>query len=104
MVRAPIRFSLRRVFADSSAYLAILDRRDEHHAEAAAILQELVIGQHPTYTTSTILIEAHALILSALGRTQARQFLTDVAESNTRIVQVRARDEARARDLLFRYM
>ncbi len=65
----------RRVFTDSSGYLALLDRRDEHHREAQAILHELSRGRYPLYTTTTILIEAHALILSSLGGSQARQFL-----------------------------
>jgi len=46
---------------------------------------------------------AHTLILANLGRRQARQFLQDIEASDTRIIQVRARDEARGRDLLYRY-
>src|SRR5665213_2383295 len=95
--------SARRFFNDSSAYLALLDRRDEHHAEAVAILTALAAGRYRSFTTSTIVIEAHALILANLGGDQARQFLRTIAASDTRIVQVRARDEAAARDLLFRY-
>ena len=89
--------SSRRVFTDSSAYLAILDRRDEHHAEAMTILGELAHGRYPLFTTTTIVIEAHALILSALGREQARRFLRDIEASQTRIIQVRARSERSSR-------
>ncbi len=95
--------SSRRFFIDSSAYLAILDRRDEHHDGASAILTGLAAGHYRPFTTSSIAIEARALILANLGRDQARQFLQDIEASDTRVVQVRARDEARGRDLLFRY-
>ncbi len=95
--------SSRRFFNDSSAFLALLDRRDEHHAEAARILNALAVARYHPFTTTTIVIEAHALILANLGRAQARQFLRDIATSDIRIVQVRARDEALGRDLIFRY-
>lgn len=103
MPAAIASLSSRRVFNDSSAYLALLDRRDEHHAEAVTILTALVAGRYRAFTTSTIVIEAHALILANLGGDQARQFLRGIEASETRVVQVRARDEASARQLLFRY-
>ena len=33
----------RRIFVDSSSYLALLDRDDEHHDEAIEILQALAM-------------------------------------------------------------
>jgi predicted nucleic acid-binding protein len=95
--------SARRVFNDSSAYLALLDRRDEHHGEAVSILTALAAGHYRAFTTSTIVIEAHALILANLGGDQARAFLRTTTASRTRLIQVRARDVAVARDLLLRY-
>jgi uncharacterized protein len=50
-----------------------------------------------------MLIECHALMLSALGSGQANQFPRDVTPSNTIIVRVCASDEARAREVLCRY-
>jgi regulator of extracellular matrix RemA (YlzA/DUF370 family) len=46
----------------------------------------LVHGRYPTVTTTTVIVGAHALILSAVGRTIARQFLRDIEESSSRIV------------------
>ena len=68
----------RRVFVDSSAYLALLDADDEHHTEATQILNQLAQERYRQYTTNVLLIESHALILSVLGRTQAAQFLKEV--------------------------
>ena len=93
----------RRVFIDSSVYLALLDQDDEHHREATQILNQLAEERYRQFTTNVLLIEAHALILSVLSRTQAAQFLKDMQESNTVIVRVRAADEDRAKQILFQY-
>lgn len=99
--RTPL--SLRRYFVDSSAYLALIDRRDQHHGEAQDVIAGLTANGYPAFTTTIVVIEAHALVLANLGREHARQFLLDSAASDTRIVQVRARDEAAGRAILFRY-
>jgi predicted nucleic acid-binding protein len=93
----------RRVFVDSSAYLALLDADDEHHREAIEILQELAHARYRQFTTNVLLIESHALILSVLGRTHAAQFLKDMDKSNTVVIRARAADEERAKHILFQY-
>jgi uncharacterized protein len=93
----------RRVFVDSSVYLALLDADDEHHRHATQILHQLAQARYRQFTTNVLLIESHALILSVLGRTPAAQFLKDMQESRTVIVRVRASDEARAKQILFQY-
>src|SRR5688572_7366371 len=93
----------RRVFVDSSVYLALLDADDEHHRHATQIIHQLAHERYRQFTTNVLLIESHALILSVLGRTQAAQFLKDMQESHTVMVRVRASDEARAQQILFQY-
>lgn len=93
----------RRVFVDSSVYLALLDEDDEHHRHATQILNQLAHERYRQFTTNVLLIESHALILSVLGRTQAAQFLKDMQESKTVIIRVRASDEERAKQILFQY-
>ena len=93
----------RRVFVDSSAYLALLDTDDEHHREAVATLQELAQARYRQFTTNVLLIESHALILSVLGRDRAAQFLKDMQESATVVIRARAADEERAKQILFQY-
>jgi len=93
----------RRVFVDSSVYLALLDADDEHHSQATEILQELAHARYRQFTTNVLLIESHALILSVLGRTHAAQFLKDMQESNTVVLRARAADEERAKQILFQY-
>jgi uncharacterized protein len=93
----------RRVFVDSSVYLALLDEDDEHHRHATQILDQLANTRYRQFTTNVLLIESHALILSVLGRTRATQFLKDMAESKTVTIRVRAADEERAKQILFQY-
>jgi uncharacterized protein len=93
----------RRVFVDSSAYLALLDEDDEHHAEAAAILSLLARGRYRQFTTNTLIIESHALLLSSLGHATARTFLQKVDTSNVTVIRVRESDEAIAKTILYRY-
>ena len=93
----------RRVFVDSSAYLALLDQDDAHHAEAVAILSHLADRRYRQFTTNVLIIETHALLLSCLGSAPAAQFLRDMRESNTVVVRVRAADEADGQQILFQY-
>jgi predicted nucleic acid-binding protein len=90
----------RRVFVDSSVYLALPDEDDEHHREATQILHQLAQARYRQFTTNVLLIESHALILSVLGRAQAAQFLKDMQESKTVVIRVRGSDEARAKQIL----
>jgi predicted nucleic acid-binding protein len=103
MAIPPLPLRERRVFVDSSAYLALLDTDDEHHREAIATLQELAQARYRQFTTNVLLIESHALILSVLGRGRAAQFLKDMKESNTVVIRARAADEERATQILFQY-
>lgn len=103
MATLPPPLRERRVFVDSSAYLALLDADDPDHAPAVEILRRLAQQRYRHYVTNTILIEAHALILSTLGIARAAQFLRDIGHSNTVVVRTRASDEDRAKQILFQY-
>jgi uncharacterized protein len=93
----------RWVFADSSAYLALLDADDSHQQDASVIARELAQQRYRQFTTNVLLVESHALILSTLGRTQALHFLLTMERSATTVVRVRASDEVLAKALLARY-
>jgi uncharacterized protein len=99
----PLASASRRVFLDSSAYLALLDRDDQHHDEAIDILLSLARKRTSQFTSNVILIEAHALVLSRLGIQQGQAFLRDMEKSATTVVRVRAADEARARQIIYQY-
>jgi len=102
-MRAARRVAPRRVFVDTSAYFALVDTREAEHGAARSILGRLSDARYAQYTTNILLIECHALMLARLGRSLARQFVRDIAASRTRVIRVRAHDEERAKDILFRY-
>jgi uncharacterized protein len=93
----------RRVFVDTSADLALFDRDDQHHAEATAILLQLIRARYRQYTTNVLVIEAHALFLSRVGIAAGREFLVEMQHSSTVVIRVRAADEERAKEIVFRY-
>ncbi|HZU12658.1 MAG TPA: PIN domain-containing protein [Chloroflexota bacterium] len=99
----PLGRGNRRVLLDSSAYLAVLDRDDQHHDEAVRVLRALAREQTLQFTTNVILIEAHALVLSRLGIQHGQAFLRDMERSATTVVRARAADEVRARHIIYQY-
>jgi uncharacterized protein len=60
-----------RLFVDSSAFYATLDRSDEDHARAAAILS----GETHLVTTDHVLVESWRLACHRLGFDVAERFL-----------------------------
>lgn len=94
----------RRVLIDSAGYFAHIDSRERHHQEARIIAAGLQAGRWSVFTTNFVVAEAHALLLSRLGRPWATRFLHDLDQSRgTNIVRVTAADEQRARDIVDRY-
>lgn len=57
----------RRVFVDSSAYYATIDRRDADHAPAAATMQRLIMERRRLVTTNTVLVELHTLLVNRIN-------------------------------------
>jgi predicted nucleic acid-binding protein len=91
-----------RVFVDTSAYYAAVDRRDASHAQVAATLPELLAAHRQLTTTNVVLFELHALLLNRLGRRVALETLRELQASQT-VVRVRERDETRAEAILTQY-
>ena len=99
----PTLLRFRRVFSDSSSFAALLNRTDSNHDNARAIVSNMADARYRPVTTNIIVIEAHALILSEMGSRHSNQFLRDIRRSSTIIIRVRASDETRAEQILFRY-
>jgi uncharacterized protein len=92
-----------RVFVDTSAYFAAANRRDAGHEPVATLMQALVDGRRRLVTTNFVLAELHAL-LTRLDRRVAARVLEEADVSNlTTVVRVAARDERRAREIVFGY-
>ena len=66
------------VFVDTSAFYAVLDADDEHHAAAKAAWAELLDSGCRLAATNYILVETGALLQSRLGMEAVRTFTSDV--------------------------
>ena len=93
-----------RVFVDTSAYFAAVNRHDAGHESAATYMQGLVDARRRLVTTNFVLAELHALLLTRLDRRVAARVLAEVdASALTTVVRVAARDERRAREIISGY-
>ncbi|MCL6639367.1 MAG: PIN domain-containing protein [Firmicutes bacterium] len=88
------------VLVDSSALLALLNRRDHWHQTAVEILRQLVDQGAVFIMTNFLLAEAHALILARLGRDIARQWLLTF---DWNLIAVAPGDEKYAIEIIKRY-
>jgi predicted nucleic acid-binding protein len=90
----------RGVLWDSSAILALLDADDADHARAVAVARAIASDKRPSFITSYVEAEAHALLVRKLGRTIARQWLLT---GGLPVVPVLPAEEQRAKDILARH-
>ncbi|HXG22434.1 MAG TPA: PIN domain-containing protein [Methylomirabilota bacterium] len=77
-----------------------MNSKDHHHGEAALLFEHAVQETWRLLTSNFVLSETHALVLTRLGRDLAADWLRDVPAA---VVRVTAQDEAKAKQILFRY-
>ena len=56
-----------KLFVDSGAWIALFSARDQHHAEADALVREAIAQKVPLVTTNLVLAEVHRLLLFRAG-------------------------------------
>jgi len=86
--------SKRRVFADTSYFLALLRPRDTHHSEAVEISEEVVRERLTVYTTWEVVVETATLLRYRANFESARMFLLDVVPHLVVIQPLEAEREA----------
>lgn len=99
----PRSIAERMVFVDTSAFLAVIARNDQHHSQASQILQGLGRQRVQLFTTVYVIYESHAGVLSTVGENEARKFLRVMENSTTDIYVPTADDEKRAREIVYNY-
>jgi len=67
-----------RIFIDTSAFYALLDRDDTHHPRAKRAWIELLKAAHTLVTSNYVLVETSALLQNRLGIEAIRAFHDDV--------------------------
>jgi predicted nucleic acid-binding protein len=88
------------VLWDSSAILALLDADDADHARAVDVARAIAREKRASFMTNYLEVEAHALLLTKLGRALAGEWLMS---ATLPIVRVLPPEEQRAREILVRY-
>jgi uncharacterized protein len=66
------------IFIDTSAILALFDRRDPNHLQAKQLWTELLNAQTPLLTTNYVVTETTALLQRRLGLQPTREFTNDI--------------------------
>lgn len=67
-----------RVFIDTSAFYALLDRDDAHHPKAKRAWTDLLKAAHALVTSNYILVETFALLQNRLGMQAIRALHDDL--------------------------
>lgn len=68
----------KKVFVDTSAFVAVLDASDRHHTQAASIWKELIRTGTTLVASNYVLVETCAVIQCRLGMAALRLFCTNV--------------------------
>ena len=71
----------RSIFVDSSSWIALFSRRDQHHDEADRMFRTIVASKHPLFTTNLVLAEIHRLLLYRAGSKAALAALEKIEAS-----------------------
>jgi uncharacterized protein len=69
------------IFIDSSAWIALFSRRDQHHEEADRVFRNIVVSKRRILTTNLILAEIHWLLLHRAGIQAAAATLEKIESS-----------------------
>lgn len=62
---------MRRVFVDTSAFVALRNRAEAEHRRARQTLEELVAQRVPLFTSNYVVAETYTALLMRVGRDEA---------------------------------
>jgi hypothetical protein len=88
----------RRIIADTSGIIALLDRDDNYHSSAVG-----VVKNHQSYIPVTVLPEVDYLATKYLGERVARSFLEDLADGYFNYLPIELCDINKATKIMERY-
>jgi predicted nucleic acid-binding protein len=66
------------VFIDTSGFIAVLDKDNARHTEAAKTWMDILTSEEDLVTTNYVLVETCALVQNRLGMTAIKIFQEDV--------------------------
>lgn len=92
------------IFVDSSAWIALADKDDSHHKEAASSYPAIFKNHKTLVTNNLVLAETYIVLLKELGHKAALEFLERV-KASPRITKIYSNEsiEAEAEEVLEKY-
>lgn len=72
---------MEEIFVDTGAWVALADRDDRHHQEAASLYPELLRNYGRLVTSDLVVSEVYVILRRALGYSHAMSFLEGVKAS-----------------------
>jgi predicted nucleic acid-binding protein len=82
-----------RLFVDSSAWIALRSRRDQHHADADGLFREALSRRIPLLTTNLVVAETHRLTLFRAGFEPALRALERMDASTSLAIHFATSDD-----------
>lgn len=95
---------LEDIFVDTSAWIALVDKDDSHHKEAASSYPLLLKNHRNLITSNFVIAETYIIILNELGHKLAIDFLEKL-KASPRILKIYSNEdiEAEAEPILAKY-
>jgi len=95
---------LEDIFVDTSAWIALVDKDDSHHKEAASSYPLLLKNHRNLITSNFVIAETYIIILNELGHKLAIDFLEKL-KASPRILKIYSNEdiEAEAEPILVKY-
>lgn len=76
----------KKIFIDSSLFLAFIDRANVNHLKSVQIMELLAQQRYQVYTSSVVILQTFNAIERDLGSTLANEFLQAILESNIQVL------------------
>ncbi len=96
---------LEDIFVDSSAWIALVDKDDSHHKEAASSYPSIFKNHKTLVTNNLVIAETYVVLLKELGHKVALEFLERI-KASPRILKICSNEniETEAEEILAKYV
>lgn len=96
---------LEEIFVDSSAWIALVDKDDSHHKEAAANYPSILKNYKTLVTSNLVIAETYIVLLKELGHKVVSEFLERI-KASPRILKICSNEniEIEAEKILAKYV
>lgn len=78
--------SSRKIFIESSIFIAFIDRADTNHPKAVKSMEDLARGGYSAYTSSQNIQDAYTILAREVGVSVALDFLQAILQSDIEIL------------------